>query len=173
MDKNSGNKQRRGPKPKNLITDSPFSITLSRILRKKNEPNSIIEARGNLSGGTLKNVLQSGNPTLATAWAIEDALELPRGTLCAPHSVVTNQVPTCETKKSPPAEASGGQERSKEIIESVFRVQEALSAFGQHLVRGQSAKAFPELRGLRGTVQGLQEQLATLQQPPEAHDRTA
>ncbi len=86
---------------------------------------------------------------------------------------IKGKYPKWLQKTPPPTEASEGQEESKGIIEKVFQIQEALSAFGRYLVEGQSAKAFPELRGLRDTVQSLQEQLAALQQPPETHDRTA
>ncbi|MCD8349685.1 MAG: hypothetical protein LUC93_03645, partial [Planctomycetaceae bacterium] len=43
-------------------------------------------------------------------------------------------------QNTPPAEASG--DLAQKTLTAVFQTQAALSAFGQHLVSGQSAKAF-------------------------------
>lgn len=74
---------KKGRPAKNLIADAPFSAFLARILRERGEANSAIEARAGLSGGAIKNVLRSGNPTLQTVWALERALGLRRGELSA------------------------------------------------------------------------------------------
>ena len=72
-------------------------------------------------------------------------------------------------EKTPPATASGEQKGT--TIETVFRVQAALSMFGQYLAAGQSATSFPELPALKGTVQSLQEQLGGLIQLDKIQDR--
>ncbi|MCD8139283.1 MAG: helix-turn-helix domain-containing protein [Planctomycetaceae bacterium] len=79
-----------------------------------------------------------------------------------------------QTEETPLAEASG--DLAQKTLTAVFQTQAALSAFGQHLVSGQSAKAFPELPSLRGTVQDFESLLEGLEPPGESpgrKDRTA
>lgn len=91
MDKNIAKKLSRGKKRGDLIANRPFAIALHTILRERGLPNSALDRMAGLGNGVIGKILKSGNPTLDTAWAIEDALELPRGALCAPAATPSHQ----------------------------------------------------------------------------------
>ena len=75
-----------------MIGGNPFSYHLSMAIADKGITKDALEKAAGLGKGAIGKLLKNGNPTLDTAWAIEDALELPRGVLCAPASLSSSQV---------------------------------------------------------------------------------
>ncbi len=96
MGKNVENIRKRGRPSSHLIGGSPFSYHLNMAISKKGITKDALEKSAGLGKGSIGKLLKSGNPTLETAWAIEDALTLPRGALCAPTAPFVNQTETQE-----------------------------------------------------------------------------
>ncbi len=83
--------KKRGRPTSALVGNNPFSLRLAQVLADKNVVNDAIAKAAGISSGTINQILKTGNPKIQTVWALEDALELPRGTLCAPTALIANQ----------------------------------------------------------------------------------
>lgn len=178
MDKNLQKTPKRGRPSKNLIANSPFSIFLSRILQDRSIVHSALEKDAGLSGGTIKSVLQSGNPTIQTVWVLEKALGLPRGYLCSCEAregiegevaPAGNNGAPCPTSVKVVAEAEQGEDEEGNVVillhGAALGIQEALVHFCRHLLTCKSSNDIPLdiLLNIAEAEQTFREQIEALQ----------